>query len=575
MKSIATGPVIVVLLIVASAHTLCFAQRSVPLSEEQRNAIIDLATSMDTYQSLRTKRRPLCEIKSFEVRDADGQEKVQAVTYHFEYSNSLTIRTIIDVTAMKVLSQEVLHDYCPPLAADERLSALDIALTKVVAARAIYDSGGDIKQELMPYLVVDKDSPDYGHRRVRVRLRRVTAPKSTVTVAVDLTEGDVESERHSKILAPIDPAATIERAFPLSAAFADQQTAWRITFGTTHHGQGEILYIQKAFFRRTHDGNWVQILGDCRLAEMFVPYNNGTDRYYDVTAVGGDLIPLDESDLGPLCLGKPELHLDKKVAFELHDGQNLWFDNEATVPHRSRRAEELHLWSVMPAGNYAYPMLYVFRSDGSVGLYVAATSHNLENSVDDPSTHLHMGCWRLNVALGDQAMTRIETVRFTSSATLGAKAKADVELFNNGMEGGVVWKAEEFTRLRISSTFLVNDHDPAHPVSLELVPVRQGNARTYGSGEEWTANDFGVTLPVSAAGTIQDRYSQLPSYVKQPRKFDSQAAVIWCQSALVHRPRDEDFGPVNYDADEGLAITKWTGFELQPRNLFAQTPLYP
>src|SRR5262249_39999124 len=153
------------------------------------------------------------------------------------------------------------------------------------------------------------------------------------------------------------------------APMEKQETGWRIKFCTGMHGNGEILYIKEAHFKRSKDEPWVQVLGDCKLAEMFVGYNSGS-YYYDITNVGGRLLRLEDNDFGPACIAPGRRYLNDKVAKELHDGKNLWLDHRLPSP-RSRRVEEIHLWSVMPAVNYAYPMLYVFRCDGSVGFFAA------------------------------------------------------------------------------------------------------------------------------------------------------------------------------------------------------------
>jgi len=552
------------------------AQERFALSFDDRKSVISLVESSVDYQTILSTRRVLCELSGVRTTTPSGRVIRQAIGYYFEYRDGSAIRAVVDLDSKKILELAKLEAYCPPLAPEERIKALDLAISKIPEVRALYDQGADVQSEMMPSVVSDKQDQRFGHRIVRIILRPTDRGSGEVlAVTIDLTSNSLVSGGNLRNHTRSDPSATIEQLFPLNAASSEERTGWRITFGTTKQGRGEILIIQKAFFKRSKDGPWIQMLGDCRLAEMFVPYNNGFNRYYDITGVGGTLIRLAEKDFGPACLTPGRLYLDDKVAFEMHDGHNLWMDHYIAGPNRSRRVEEIHLWSVMPAGNYAYPMLYVFRSDGSVGLYASATAHNLTNDTSDDATHLHMGCWRLNITLGDPTMTRIETVRFESSLNLGAKAKTVIAPFNGGKEGGIAWKPEEFLRLRITSTFAVNDHDPPNYIAYELVPVRLGNGRTFGVGEEWTGNDLWVSLPTSSSGAIQDRYRELPRYVANSRSIDSHAAVIWCQSALVHRPRDEDFGKVGYDRENGVALTSWTGFELKPRNAADKTPLYP
>jgi hypothetical protein len=100
-------------------------------------------------------------------------------------------------------------------------------------------------------------------------------------------------------------------------------------------------------------------------------------------------------------------------------------------------------------------------------------------------------------------------------------------------EGGVQWKAEEFTRLRIESK-LKNAQD--HLISYELVPLRPGSPRHFGPDEEFTSNDFWVT-PYKFEELY---YPSLPIYVKKNRSIEDTDVVIWYMSPAYHLPRDED-----------------------------------
>lgn len=583
---------LLILLLIALPSTAMAQQ--IQLTPAERTRVLSLIPEPDIPATARLANVPdrprvLCELTARRHTADDGAQSRIVTTYHFDYTNGRTIRNDINVDTEQVLATTVLEGYTPPLAPEERLRVLEIAITQEPQVRALYDSNPTVTTSQMPSTVVDRDSDRFGHRlsTVQFRVKRPSGGRRVVIrVIVDLTDGT--------IIAPAPPPAaanaaaardpegiaasvhTIEQLFPLEAAPEDQQTGWRITFGTEYHGAGEILYIQEAHFRRSASDAWIQVLGDCRLAEMFVPYNDGFTRFYDITAIGGSLETLHRNDFGPRCLGTPALHLGDTVAVEFHDSRTLWVDHDLATDSKSRRGEEMHIWAVLPTGNYAYIMLYTFRSDGTVGFFVAPTAHNLVNDKQDSATHLHMGCWRLNVVLGDADQNKIETLRFKSSATLGAKAETVVEPFNGGNEGGIRWTPEDLLRLRISSKTQQNNYDPPEFISYELLTSgRQGNGRTYGVGEEWTANDLWVTRPNSPDNASRMRYCELTKYVSNPLPLDGQTAVIWCQSTLIHRARDEDFGPRNHNADEGVAIAGWTGFVLSPRNFFSRTPLYP
>ncbi|MBL8851845.1 MAG: hypothetical protein JNG89_19390, partial [Planctomycetaceae bacterium] len=259
-------------------------------------------------------------------------------------------------------------------------------------------------------------------------------------------------------------------------------TRWRIVWGVEQHGgRSEVLYIREAHFQRGPGSPEIQVLGDCRLAEIFVPYNGGT-RIYDISNYTFPLITLDPSFLGPVCVG-PGVIYDREgvprpsgpVASEVHDGQLRWINGA----NKHRRGQSIAVWSVLSAGNYRYIMLYQFRDDGVVSFRLGATAHNLFDSDGDGTTHLHTGWWRLNVVLGAAARTQVSLVELDTSALSSA-----VTLL--GKESRLEWNAERFSRLRVESLVHFNAHSPSHPIGYELIPMRQGNGRYLGVGEEFT-----------------------------------------------------------------------------------------
>jgi Cu2+-containing amine oxidase len=228
-----------------------------------------------------------------------------------------------------------------------------------------------------------------------------------------------------------------------------------------------------------------------------------------------------------------------------------------------RRGQSLAVWSVLDGANYRYIMLYQFRDDGVVGFRLGATAHNLRSTDADSATHLHMGCWRINVELGSARMTKVSQVILNTA--IPATVVNDLT-----REARIQWVAEEFTRLRVASTFAVNSHIPAHPISYELIPVRMGSGRFNGVGESFTQHELWVTRQ----RTSELRPRDLATF-ENSEGIGESATTLWHHAPVLHVPRDEDFGVDGTDAYEGVAITAWAGCDLRPRNFFSSTPLYP
>ncbi len=566
------------------------AQEYEPLSGESLETARQIAETaiVPIRPSQVADNQPLQLVMANAIMD-ESEAELAELTY-FDYASGKTIRTIVDLEEKITIKTNDFEAYPAPLAKDEEERAVELARESSDPVKALY-ANGDVSFYAMAPVISDREDKRFGHRIVFLTFTQTNESKSDqVRVEVNLTNNSIselpinklpeardnQAESDASPLSQAEPLPegprVIEQLFPVNAPPADQETGWRIEYGITRHaGTGEILYIRRAQFRPSEEEAWFDILGDSRLVEMFVPYSSGSPRFYDI-ALGFQLDPVTSADLGPACIAPGQIRDGGKVALELHDNHTLWMDTSGN----SRRVEEIHLWSVYRAGNYKYIILYVFRSDGSIGFRVGATAHNLYSSRDEFATHLHVGCWRLSVDLGDASACDFKIVEFDSTPATGAVTRTDVTPFNGGLEGGIEWKADKFSQLRIESTRFKNNHQPPSYISYDLLMNRAGNARTYGSGEEWTHKDIWITHAKDSLGLSRLILKDIPSEIgSSPQPTSNEPSVIWCKAGLVHRARDEDFGRNGYSAADGAAVTAWTGFDLKPRNLLSSTPLFP
>ena len=214
-------------------------------------------------------------------------------------------------------------------------------------------------------------------------------------------------------------ANLVEQTFPTSPSPGGQATGWRVRFA---HATGKGLYITGAWFRTTPNAPWMRILWDARLADIFVPYEAGSPRYYDLTNFNFPLVPATAADAGP-C-GRI---IDGKVIHEVSSYGLMWKDDQAV-----RHGQELVLWATLDSANYNYIMRYSFRDDGTITLRLGATSRNLPGM--ETMGHMHNALWRidmdLNGASGDTPYT------YQHNESTNANTATDTfTLFNNGREG--------------------------------------------------------------------------------------------------------------------------------------------
>ncbi|MBI2807145.1 MAG: hypothetical protein HYX68_19360 [Planctomycetes bacterium] len=359
-----------------------------------------------------------------------------------------------------------------------------------------------------------------------------------------------ESEVQKK--APAPPPNEIIQTFPTAGGM---KTAWAVRWATS---SGFGLTIQNAWFKRGPKEPWMQVLGDARLSEMFVPYHSGSPRFWDVS-YNFSLITLNKAAAGRdgTLLGKPPV-----VVKEVKDRGVMWVDTDTGV----RRGEKLLLWGCLDAANYRYLIEYGFHDDGAITFRVGSTGRNY--STREFEGHMHNGLWRVDVNLDGPKNNSVYVKEHIETPKLAGKASTIIRPFNKGKEGFEDWNAERFTTLNITNETRKNIRKM--PISYDLVPWRMGNARHYGEKEECTHHDFWVTV------NRKDEwyYPKVQEYVKNGEKIMNADVVIWHSSACHHEPRSED-GEFRKGNFVGTTPVAWSGFDLRPRNVFDRTPHFP
>jgi hypothetical protein len=375
-------------------------------------------------------------------------------------------------------------------------------------------------------------------------------------------------------------------AFPTGAA--RPETAWKIVWDMQTAGAANkegfkfdsgrdkdpvLFRIKKAFFRPGAAAPWVQVLEDAHPSEFYVPYFSFRDTYFFDLSYSGTFARLLPREGGPRSrlLGKQRM-----VMAELRDLGLAYKHGE-----HSRRAEALVLWANCEAGNYTYLVEFVFHDDGTIAFRHAPTGYNLKNELDK-GAHMHTCLWRIGVRLRleDSPVAARNPVRVVKLRFDGKKdgQTGAVDFDDLVHESAVDWEPKEYTSLRVTNpdtTLLpvdVKKPERSPPISYDLVPLLQGQARHLREHERFTEHDFYVTHPDSP----EKMYMHLHKYFarRELRKLDGDGVVLWHMSSAVHIPRSEDGVLDGPSAENGQALAHWTTVELRPRNLFRGTPLY-
>jgi primary-amine oxidase len=345
-------------------------------------------------------------------------------------------------------------------------------------------------------------------------------------------------------------------------------TAWKVHFARGLH---KGMYITGAWFKRDLEEDWIKVIHDARLADLFVPYHrNSSIRFFDLTGFSFPLAEVKAEDAGPTGTLMPAFQGDEypTVVREIRDRGVVWKDYANGV----RRGREMVLWAGLEAGNYMYLMQYGFQDDGTITFRVGATGQNLPGSRKEP--HMHDAHWRIDVDLADGAKNDA-MVMTHSETTTDLTAEDTEEPFNTGVEGGIDWDPKQFTMIRVQSD---KKNANGKKLSYDLIPIRQGSARHK---EAFTHHDLWVTRS-HPERPLEMIFANLPTIIRNEESVEQTDIVLWYTSSSHHEPRDED-GKANRsrrmwyydDGWEGSAIVMWSGFDLKPRNLFDRTPFYP
>ena len=370
------------------------------------------------------------------------------------------------------------------------------------------------------------------------------------------------------------------------------ETAWR----TCISNQGRRgLVLGPTDLKRTPTSDWMRIIREAGVADIFVPYHALNLRLYDHETTGlRSIREVTLADAGPngtvLTLSGQSV---PQVVAETADRGIAWLCKEGRSI--SRRGQELVLWGVQDAANYDFIIEYRLRDDGSIGFRLGATGYN--NPFFPPRStteaHMHDVLWRIDVDLnGPEGDTAVQLSHVeTASAPLAAQ---DIEEpFNGGREGVAQWNPERFYTIGVVDE---NTHNAyGHHIGYSMKISSQGLARHYGEAaglqrkERFTLSDFAVTrFKQSERDAHFDnshlRYLQPDQYllgeampgmgVSDGESIENTNIVLWHRSSAHHHPHDEDHAPGDpANLMTGITNVHWQGVELEPHNLFDFNPL--
>ncbi len=321
------------------------------------------------------------------------------------------------------------------------------------------------------------------------------------------------------------------------------------------------------------------------MAEMFVPYDDRSETYYDMSFGDDRMDQIDPQDL-PSQNGALEYFRTQepgtllyvrdsvpKLAVECRD-EGIGYLCKGDNPTR-RRIQEVVVWSVFDAFNYDYIIEYTFHEDGRITFRSGATGYNLPGNTSEP--HVHNGLWRVSTKLlgrDDNQALQFMHVEDANGyiATDTYQPIPTVETTD--------WNQLQFSSVTVQSLTQTNDY--GHYVGYQFYPY---NRMGQGHFEEtFTQHDQDLTNDdpgEDGTGTGYNNWlytwynpnDYLLSYLDgEPLGGEGDGIVLWYFGSTHHEPTDADNQMGSGDRT-GITLVHWLGFEMVPHNFFDYNPL--
>jgi Cu2+-containing amine oxidase len=229
-------------------------------------------------------------------------------------------------------------------------------------------------------------------------------------------------------------------------------------------------------------------------------------------------------------------------------------------------------------------MEWTFRDDGTILARAGSTGPKIDagSAVSEGRSegHMHNFTWRLDIDLNGAGANTAFWKSHSENLTAPSKGTDNREEIRN--EASRVWNPEQFNTLEIQDARLRNKHlvdnGLGRRTSYELLPMRSGTAR---HSDPWTQADFWVTRynPVQIHAFTAPMGQQLqpgqdfpldslPDFIRNGQPTTNQDLVIW-YTGSEHHEKD------SRDEEANTVPIIWTGFELDPQNVFDGTPFFP
>lgn len=344
--------------------------------------------------------------------------------------------------------------------------------------------------------------------------------------------------------------------------------SWEICWASSDQ-EGIILYD---IHYVTPNGTRRKVLKTANLAQIFVPYDDNSQRYHYVSdqGLGGtNLLALTGAD----CPNGTLLGENGKNLICQQIIQRGFLYKYGTSAQKT--GYQLELFSVSRIGSQNFVVMWKFYDDGTIeptighsGELEAYTNDPLHGwALDDAGTYgtgfTNNYYWRLDFDIADNgANDMVEEIEIVPASNRTRKEMSTSILLS---ETGRSVNADLKRSWRVRDGSVTNAD--GHAISYHLEPLHAGHDYAGSTNEPWTNNDIYFTTHdscerfVSKNPTSNGCGADVTEFVNG-QNINGADVVVWYGITLHRLPKNED---------EPVMPIRWDGFKLVPRDWTAQT----
>ncbi|MGW0878177.1 copper amine oxidase [Streptomyces sp. NPDC002671] len=385
-------------------------------------------------------------------------------------------------------------------------------------------------------------------------------------------------------------AATTAPAPACSAAYRIEQklstgTTWRMCW---RYDSKAGLVLENVSYQPKGEPKPIKVLNSARLAQIDVPYDDGSVEYDDLTGQGFadglmNLLPgecpggtiksvrVPNGQQGPNVKGLCTTTRSRGHAYRKLD--------EDTNKVYQAQGKDLLVYTVNKVGWYEYITEWRFQDDGAVNMNVGATGSLSPYDYDAgdgrgwpigkgahayATAHSHNVFWRLDFGLDGSPKNRIEQYDSAVTPPVGRQQAPSTKTTHTRVTKELAGDYKTYRWWRMVSA--TGKNKDGHARSYEIVP---GPTTKY-PGRGFTRHDLYFTeydkcekFASNNPGCAQGHPLTVDKWVNGQTLTHP---VVWMNVGFHHIPRDEDQQPMP---------VHWQGFAIVPRDVTAMNPLTP